>query len=114
MDTLQPDSYQALGEYLAIAWKDGHESMLAYSHLRDGCPCANCKGEPDLLGRVMMPAEQPARTIQSNQLVGMRPVGHYGLQLIWGDGHDTGIYTFGYLRRLCDCDACSGAQVTDS
>lgn len=114
MDKLQPDSYQAFGEYLAIAWKDGHESMLAYSHLRDACPCANCKGEPDLMGRVMMPAERSERTNQSYKLAGMQPVGQYGLQLIWGDGHDTGIYTFGYLRRLCDCNSCSGVQVADS
>ena len=27
------------------------------------------------------------------------PVGRYGLTPSWGDGHDTGIYTFKMLRR---------------
>ena len=66
------------------------------------------------MGRVMMPAEQSERITQSYKLVGMQPVGQYGIQLIWGDGHNTGIYTFNYLRRLCDCNVCSEAQVADS
>jgi ATP-binding protein involved in chromosome partitioning len=28
------------------------------------------------------------------------PVGRYGIQISWTDGHDTGIYTFEYLRSL--------------
>jgi DUF971 family protein len=27
------------------------------------------------------------------------PVGRYGITPEWGDGHDTGIYTFKLLRR---------------
>ena len=114
MDRLQPDSYQAFGEYLSITWQDDHESMLAFSLLRAACPCANCRGEPDLMGRMLRPAEQPETTPQSYQLIGMKPVGQYGLQLIWGDGHNTGIYTFGYLRGLCDCDICAWAKAVSS
>ena len=33
-------------------------------------------------------------------------VGRYGLKIIWSDEHDLGIYTFEYLRRLCECDEC--------
>jgi DUF971 family protein len=28
------------------------------------------------------------------------PVGNYALALAWGDGHDTGIYSFEFLWRL--------------
>jgi DUF971 family protein len=34
------------------------------------------------------------------------PVGNYALQFRWSDGHDTGIYTFEYLRKLCPCPHC--------
>lgn len=30
----------------------------------------------------------------------MFKVGNYAIGFRWGDGHDTGIYTFEYLRRL--------------
>ncbi len=80
--------------------------MLSLRMLREACPCAHCRGEPDLLGRMLMPAQQDDHTEASYQLTAMAPVGQYGLQITWGDGHYTGIYTFNYLRRLCDCDAC--------
>ena len=38
--------------------------------------------------------------------VGVSPVGNYALQFSWSDGHDTGIYTFDYLRKLCPCPQC--------
>ena len=106
MKIVQPSSYQLFGEFLAISWEDGHESMLSLKMLREACPCAHCRGEPDLLGRVMMPAQQDQRSDSSYLLAGTSPVGHYGIQLTWGDSHSTGIYTFEHLRRLCDCDIC--------
>lgn len=112
MDSTQPKTYAAFDAYLAITWEDGHESMLTFPLLRDACPCANCKGEPDLLGRVYAPVQRQ-RTDQGDRLVGMQPVGRYGLQLVWGDGHSTGIYTFSYLRRLCDCSACQTERVPE-
>ncbi|MEP5763961.1 MAG: DUF971 domain-containing protein [Halieaceae bacterium] len=30
------------------------------------------------------------------------PVGNYALQLHFDDGHDTGLYSWDYLRELCD------------
>ncbi len=114
MSVAQPKTYQAFDAYLAISWQDGHESLLTFPMLRDACPCANCKGEPDLLGRIYRPAQEGVRSDEGNRLVGLQAVGHYGLQLVWGDGHSTGIYTFAYLRRLCDCQACQAEKVAGS
>jgi DUF971 family protein len=36
----------------------------------------------------------------------VQPVGRYALQFSWSDGHDTGIYSYALLRRLCQCDVC--------
>jgi len=34
-------------------------------------------------------------------LTDVRAVGHYALQLVFDDGHDTGLFSWAYLRHLC-------------
>ena len=87
-----------VGHELAIAWADGGESYLGFETLRRACPCASCRGEPDAMGRVVRPNVDYAE--RSFDLVRFEQVGGYALQLHWGDGHRTGIYSFGYLREL--------------
>jgi len=36
----------------------------------------------------------------------LEPVGGYALSLIWFDGHNSGIYSYKYLRSLCQCPLC--------
>jgi DUF971 family protein len=38
--------------------------------------------------------------------VSVTAVGNYALSFGWSDGHDSGIYTFEYLRKLCPCAQC--------
>lgn len=95
---LEPANIQQIGNELAIAWSDGTESFLKLEMLRRACPCAACGGEPDVLGHIARP--QVSYTERSFQLVGFDLVGGYALQPRWGDGHNTGIYSFTYLRRL--------------
>ena len=35
-----------------------------------------------------------------NELRSLTPVGNYGVQASWADGHDTGIYSWDYLHDL--------------
>ena len=35
----------------------------------------------------------------------IKPVGNYALQLIFDDGHDSGIFSWNYLRELCEHQA---------
>jgi DUF971 family protein len=87
-----------IGDELALSFADGFEAYLPLPLLRRACPCAACQGEPDALGRVVRPkVEYGARPFE---LVKFEPVGGYALQLSWGDGHASGIYTFAYLRKL--------------
>lgn len=87
-----------IGEELALAFEGGEEHFLALSVLRRGCPCAACQGEPDALGRVLRPrVEYGPRAFSLERF---EPVGGYALQLYWGDGHSTGLYSFSYLRKL--------------
>lgn len=96
--TAQITTLQILGRELAIAWSDGRESYLPLEEVRKACPCAVCNGEPDVLGRGEKP--EVKHTAASFELVSHERVGGYGWQPEWADGHKTGIYSVGYLRRL--------------
>ena len=95
---LEPRNVQQIGNELAIQWNDGVESYLDLQLLRRACPCAVCGGEPDVLGNIMRP--NVSYSDNSFELAGFQVVGGYALQLNWKDGHNTGIYSFQYLRRL--------------
>ena len=95
---LEPANIQQIGNELAIRWNDGSESYLDLQFLRRACPCAACGGEPDVLGNILRP--NVTYSENSFELTGFQVVGGYALQLNWGDGHNTGIYSFQYLRRI--------------
>ena len=41
----------------------------------------------------------PSHLLEPNsELAAVEPVGRYGMRLRWGDGHDTGIYTYSISR----------------
>ncbi len=88
---------------LQISWSDGHLSIYNFQNMRDNCPCASCKGEIESHeGKMMLPILTPNKY----ELKDVQQVGSYALQLLWGDGHKTGIYTFQQLRDLCECVLC--------
>ncbi len=87
-----------IGNELAIAWDDGVETYLGIEAVRKACPCATCQGEPDAMGRVVRPPR--AYIEKSFDLLNICHVGGYAVQLRWGDGHGTGIYSYDYLRSL--------------
>jgi DUF971 family protein len=37
-------------------------------------------------------------------------VGGYAIRMSWSDGHNTGIYSFDHLRRICPCEACRAVR----
>ena len=96
--TPQIGNLQVIGRQLAVAWSDGHETYLPLEEVRKVCPCAVCNGEPDVLGRGDKP--EVRYTPASFELASYEMVGGYGWQPKWADGHATGIYSVGYLRRL--------------
>ena len=97
---LEPLNIQQIGNELAIQWNDGTESYIELQSLRRACPCAGCGGEPDVLGNIT----RPNVTYSENSFIlkSFALVGGYAVQPQWGDGHNTGIYSFQYLRRLSD------------
>jgi DUF971 family protein len=99
---------------LTIAWRDGVVAHYPFLFLRDLCPCATCVDE--LTGeKVLDPKKIPADI----HVRGADYVGNYALRIVWSDGHDSGIFSFRYLRDLLD-DAlergggADGPHVTES
>jgi len=88
---------------LAVEWSDGHRGKHTLQSLRRYCPCAACKTEAE---RNETAELLPVLTPGKNELRSVEPIGSYAVQLRWGDGHSTGIYTYDYLRQLCECDSC--------
>jgi len=86
---------------LGIEWNDGHKGVYPVRYLRQQCPCAACVDEWSGARR-LQPDDVPLLIM----LQDVQPVGRYALQFSWSDGHDTGIYSYALLRRLCQCDVC--------
>jgi DUF971 family protein len=104
---------------IEIDWKDGHHSSYTTDYLRDWCPCASCTGahgtEPrpkTASGQQASP--QPAAPFQMYKprlkMLSIEPVGAYAMRIAWNDGHNTGIYSYDHLRRICPCAECRAAH----
>lgn len=102
---------QTEGTGIEIDWKDGHASRWSFAWLRDACPCATCveerestgrkPGEPKPKPKTALPIFKPPLRPEKVQ-----PVGRYAISFQWNDGHTSGIYSWHYLRSVCQCDAC--------
>jgi DUF971 family protein len=86
---------------IAIAWEDGHESIFGGHELRCACPCASCVDE--MSGVKTLRDETVPQDVRATKI---DPVGHYAISVKWSDGHNTGIYSFETLRRICPCEKC--------
>ena len=101
---IKPRNIAIAGRELALAWGDGHESYFPFDDLRRGCPCSLCRGQREAPPDPLRIVKAPARgEVTISDLV---PVGAYAVQIVWSDGHDTGIYSFESLRDSCPCPAC--------
>jgi DUF971 family protein len=95
---LEINNVVVIGNELAFLFSNAKEIYLPLDFLRKACPCATCKGEPDVLGRFNMNELQYKSN--SFDLVSFQIIGGYALQIFWGDGHSTGIFAYDYLISL--------------
>jgi DUF971 family protein len=82
---------------LTITWADGKVSLISARDLRWACPCAVCRGEWGRPGRLEGLSVLPDDELT---LSDVRAVGSYGISPVWSSGHDSGIYSFEYLRAM--------------
>lgn len=78
---------------LEIAFADGTRHRLPYEFLRVHSPSAEVRGHG--------PGQEVLQTgKQEVKVLGLEPVGSYALMIAFDDGHDSGLYSWEYLRHL--------------
>ena len=79
---------------LELGYPGGENYRLSCEYLRVYSPSAEVKGHG--------PGQEVLQTGKLKvAITAIRPVGNYALQLVFDDGHDTGLYSWDYLYQLC-------------
>ncbi len=81
------------GRTLEVVFDDGETVRLTAERLRLESPSAEVQGHSPSQKKLLTGKENVA-------IVGVEPVGNYAVKLVFDDGHDTGLYSWDYLRRL--------------
>ena len=88
---------------LEITFSDGAHFELPYEFLRVYSPSAEVRGHG--------PGQEVLQTGKREVLINAaEPVGLYGINFFFSDGHDTGIYSWEYLHDLGDNQAALWAE----
>lgn len=80
---------------VSIKWSDDTESRFTAAQLRRACPCAGCINE--WTGEKML---DPAKISDDLTIKNIGLVGRYALNFQFSDDHETGIFSFKYLREV--------------
>jgi DUF971 family protein len=78
---------------LRVTFDDGARFALPAEYLRVESPSAEVQGH----------GPNQKTVVGGKQRVGIgavEPVGHYAVRLVFDDGHDSGIFSWDYLREL--------------
>jgi len=87
--------FQAEGR-IEIDFTDGKKASLPAEYLRVESPSAEVQGHGGPSTKKVVGGRRHVR------IAGVEPVGHYAIRIIFDDKHDTGIYSWSYLRELAD------------
>jgi DUF971 family protein len=79
---------------LELEYANGEKYALSCEYLRVYSPSAEVLGHG--------PGQEVLQTGKIKVgITAIKPVGNYALQLVFDDGHDTGLYSWSYLHLLC-------------
>ena len=97
--TLVPSDIRAetSSSRLCIKWSDGAAHEYPFVFLRGECQCARCVDE--ITGRRILDLSTIPEDIH---VASMDLRGNYAVCIVWSDGHDTGLYTWEFLRKLAE------------
>jgi len=86
---------------LTIEWADGTTSYYSIMYLRRMSPSADMKQLREEMTKNPLTV-LPNRHASNAPLVAVNAelVGNYAIKLFFSDGHDTGIYSWRYLREI--------------
>jgi len=97
---LSPVDIQVVDRTLAVRWSDGREDYFDSELLRAVSPSAENLGEADFFGNVH--GGDSRTSYPGVRVRDWKVIGNYALQLVFNDGHDTGFYSYRYLRLIAD------------
>ena len=87
--------FRKQSQQLEISYANGEQFSLNSEFLRVHSPSAEVRGH----GAGQETLQTGKLKVEITELI---PVGNYALQLVFSDGHDSGIFSWTYLRELCD------------
>ena len=92
------------GRGLTVEWADGATSYYSIAYLRRMSPSAEMRQLREEQAKnplTVLPASV-AKAASGGPLtaLGAEMVGNYAIRITFSDGHDTGIYSWGYLREI--------------
>lgn len=85
------------GDGFEIRWADGTANRFDAPTLRRACACAGCVNE--WTGEQTL---DPNKVSDDTTIEHIGIVGRYALNFRFSDKHETGIYSFKYLRELAE------------
>ena len=80
---------------LMLTYSDGQEYILPAEYLRVYSPSAEVRGHGE--GNEILQFGKRLVTINA-----LEKAGNYALQIVFSDGHDSGIYSWDYLQALAE------------
>jgi DUF971 family protein len=78
---------------LHVSFDDGTDYALPAEYLRVESPSAEVQGHHPGQKQIVAGRRHVG-------IIGIEPVGHYAVRLVFDDLHDTGIFSWDYLREL--------------
>ncbi len=89
-----------------VTFDDGSRFELPFEYLRVFSPSAEVRGHG---------AGQETLQLGKHEVrvTAVEPVGHYAVKLVFDDGHDTGLYTWAYLKELGETRTAKWQQYLD-
>ena len=83
---------------LNIEFNDNYKSIISAELLRVESPSAEVQGHS--LTEKITPLNK-----KDISIINIEKVGNYAIKIIFDDGHDTGIYSWVYLRKMSEKNA---------
>jgi DUF971 family protein len=101
-DLVELDVERTVG--IKVTFADNYSAEIDLMTLRLICPCAMCRSLREK-GKAAWPQSE------GSQKLSIRDAqfhGSWGVNITWSDGHNTGIYTFQFLRENAESHLHSG------
>jgi len=95
---MKPESVEIVGDFVAIRWSDEVENIYPMEMLRAASPSAENQGEPDIFGEIH--GADPRTEFPGVRVTDFEYVGSYAIRFVFSDGHNTGLFSYKYLRAI--------------